>query len=128
MQEVIQESKTTTPSKKSRMNGLPIKAFFNACARNWYWFVISAIVCGSIAYLYSKSQTQVYQAGALIVINNKDSKTAGTTSQVFSDLNLAQGNGIVCNELYKLRSTAIMENALLFLARFSTILATLSRS
>lgn len=112
MQEVIQESKTTTttPSKKSRMNGLPIKAFFNACARNWYWFVISAIVCGSIAYLYSKSQTQVYQAGALIVINNKDSKTAGTTSQVFSDLNLAQGNGIVCNELYKLRSTAIMEN------------------
>lgn len=108
MQEVIQESKKE--SKKPRTANIPIKAFFNACAKNWYWFIISAIICSSIAYLYSKSQTQVYQASALIVVNNKDSKTAGTTSQVFSDLNIAQGNGIVCNELYKIRSTSIMES------------------
>ena len=108
MQEIIQESKTQP--KKAKSTGIPIKAFFNACARNWYWFIISAIIFGSLAYLYSKSQTQLYQATALIVVNNEDSKTAGTTSQVFSDLNLAQGNGIVSNELYKIRSSNIMEN------------------
>lgn len=111
MQEVINETpREATSSKKSRGSGIPIKAFFKACVRNWYWFVISAVICGSIAMLYSKSQPFRYQANALISINNRDSRTAGSQSQTFADIGIAPGNGIVSNEIYKIRSSRLMED------------------
>lgn len=111
MQEIIQESpRETKKAKKSRGVGIPISTFFKACARNWYWFVISAVVCGSLALLYAKSQTKLYQAHALIAITNRDSRTAGSQSQTFADLGIAAGNGIVQNEIYKIRSSRLMED------------------
>ncbi len=111
MQEIISESpREEKKTKKSRSMGIPIRSFFKACARNWYWFVISAVVCGSIALLYAKSQTKLYQAHALIAINNRDSRTAGSQSQTFADLGIASGNGITQNEIYKIRSSRLMED------------------
>lgn len=109
MQEVINETKVETKAKKKARVGIPIKAFFRACLHNWYWFIISMIVCGTIAFLYSKSQKQFYQARSVIAINNSNSRQAGSASQTFSDLGISSG-GVVFDELFKLRSVDLMEN------------------
>ena len=92
MQEVIEEGVKKTTHKNSN-TGIQIKEFLMACLRNWYWFVISIIICGSLAYLYSKSQIQQYRSQALILLTTSTSKSTGSQSQVFSDLGRQQHNG-----------------------------------
>ena len=67
MQENNQESPSSNVKKDRKKNfatAIPIKAFFRACLHNWYWFVISVIAVGCLAFLYSKSQMQQYSASA----------------------------------------------------------------
>ena len=108
MQEIIEEAPARTPKKKSS-TAFPIAAFFKSCMRNWYWFVISLIACCSLAYLYTKTQPQRYQASALILIKTKDS-AQGTQSQAFSDMGIKTGMNYLPNEMFKLRSTKLMES------------------
>ncbi len=108
MQEVIEETPVRTTKKKSTST-FPIAAFFKSCMRNWYWFVISLIACWTIAYLYTKSQPKRYSASALILIKTKDS-AQGTQSQAFSDMGIKTGMNYLPNEMFKLRSTKLMEN------------------
>ena len=107
MQQIIQEN--PREEKKKSATSIPIRAYFMACARNWYWFVISVILFGCIAYLYSKSQPLRYSANALILVQTKDSNQ-GTQSQTFSDLGISTGVNFIPNERYKIRSTKLMEN------------------
>ena len=112
MQEIIQEdqfAKAAAEKKKKRRlrNGIKWDRLFVACAYNWYWFVLSMIVCSCLAYLYGKSQSQFYVAKSSILVRSKDS-AQGTPSMTFSDLGLNTVNYIP-NEPHKLRSSRVME-------------------
>ena len=110
--EIIQEDSRprsaaqVAPKKASQ--SIPLRAYFMACARNWYWFVISAVIFTCLAFLYAKSQPQLYSSDALILIKTKDSNS-GTQSQVFSDMGVTTGNNYLPNEQFKIRSTKLME-------------------
>ena len=112
MQQIIQEdlaAKAAAAEKKKKRarTGVKWDRLFMACAYNWYWFVLSMIICAAIAYLYGKSQPQYYVAKSSILIRSKDS-AQGTPSMTFSDLGLSTVNYIP-NEPHKLRSSRIME-------------------
>ena len=77
--------------KKRVRSGIKWDRLFMACAYNWYWFVLSMIVCACLAYLYGKSQTQFYVAKTSVLIRSKDS-AQGTPSMTFSDLGLSTVN------------------------------------
>ena len=110
MQDIIEETGNKEKAGKKQQNsGFQLQAFLTACLHNWYWFVLSIIACGSLAYLYSKAQTKLYSASAKIIITTKDSKTTGSQAAVFSDLGVAGSNNIISNEIYKLKSTSLME-------------------
>ena len=111
MQEIIQESSTNSSEKKKKnfTTSIPIKAFFNACARNWYWFVISAIICTCLALLKSKSEPKLYSSSASIMITTETSKQAGSQAQVFGDLGVNIVTNDIANETHKLKSTKLME-------------------
>ncbi len=116
MQQIISENNsgsenisTGSKKKKSLTNTLPIRAYFMACARNWYWFVISVIAFGCIAFLYGKSLPFSYEARALILLKSKDSNE-GTQSQAFGDLGITTGNSFMPNEFYKIKSTDLIES------------------
>lgn len=52
---------------------------------NWYWFVLSVLVCIGIAFFYVKSSSKVYSRKASVLIRD-DSKGVGMSeSAVFSD-------------------------------------------
>ena len=112
MQQIVQEdlvAKAAAEEKKKKRarTGIKWDRLFMACAYNWYWFILSMIVCACIAYLYAKTQPQFYVAKSSILIRSKDS-AQGTPSMTFSDLGLSTVNYIP-NEPYKLRSSRVME-------------------
>ncbi len=96
-------------NKKKSASSIPIRAFFMACLRNWYWFVLSIIACGCLAFLYSKSQPIMYNSKALILLKSKDSDV-GAQSKAFSDLGMTNANTFMPNEIYKIKSPDLMEN------------------
>lgn len=111
-QDIIQEdlvAKVAAENKKKKRarNGIKWDRLFLACAYNWYWFVLSMIVCACLAYLYGKSQSQFYVAKTSILIRSKDS-AQGTPSMTFSDLGLNTVNYIP-NEPHKIKSSKVME-------------------
>ena len=110
MQEIIQESKSDKQGKKSFTKSIPIRAFFNACLRNWYWFVISAIVCSCIALLKTKSEPKLYSSSSLVLLNTEWSKEAGSQAQVFGDLGVQLAPSSLNNEIYKIKSSTLMED------------------
>ena len=113
MQEIIQESapsKNSGEKKKNFSASIPIKAFFNACLHNWYWFVISAIICSCIALLKTKSEPKLYSSSALIMLTTETSKQQGSQAQVFGDLGMKVLTTDLANETHKIRSTRLMEN------------------
>lgn len=113
MQELIVESNAPKPSeekkKRVRSNSIPIKAYFRACVRNWYWFVISVIVCASVMFLRSKSQTETYQASTLIMTMSDASLGSSTQSRTFSDLGVVKPHNNLPNEIYKIKNVTVME-------------------
>ena len=79
-----------------------------ACLRNWYWFVLSIIACGCIAFLYGKSQPLMYNSKALILLKSKDSDV-GAQSKAFSDLGMTATSTFMPNEIYKIKSPDLLE-------------------
>jgi len=78
MQEIVQEdlvarAVAAEKKKKRARTGVKWDRLFMACAYNWYWFVLSMIVCASISYLYAKTKPQFYMARSSILIRSKDS-------------------------------------------------------
>ena len=113
MQEIIQESTPTTTSgnrKKNFTASIPIKAFFRACLHNWYWFIISAIICTCIALLKTKSEPKLYNSSALIMLTTETSKRQGSQAQVFGDLGMNVVTTDLSNETHKIKSTKLMED------------------
>lgn len=112
MQEIIQESQSNGSEKKKKnfSTSIPIKAFFNACLHNWYWFVISAIICTCLALLKSKSEPKLYSSSATIMLTTETSKQAGSQAQVFGDLGMKVGTNDLANETHKLKSTKLMQS------------------
>lgn len=109
MQEIINETSSTQTTPVGNLSkSLPIRAFLMACVRNWYWFLISIVTCGCIAFLYGKSQSLMYESKALIILTTKDSNQ-GTQAQAFSDLGITGGTNYMPNEIYKIRSTDLLE-------------------
>ena len=112
MQQIIQEDLVAKAAalekkKKRARTGVKWDRLFLACAYNWYWFILSMVVCACISYLYGKTLPQFYVAKSSILIRTKDS-SQGTPSTTFSDLGLSTVNYIP-NEPHKLRSSRVME-------------------
>ncbi len=89
-------------------NIFSIKDQFNLIVKNWYWFLISLIVCLTIAFLIKRYSIDIYQATAAVMI--KDTKSGGLSETgVLGDLNiLGNSYNTVENEIEVLKSRRLM--------------------
>ena len=76
---------------------------------NWYWFVISIVLCLSIAFVYLKWAPKVYTRTASVLI--KDDKKGGGFSEAnaFGDLGITMGSRNVDNEVLVFKANRLME-------------------
>jgi uncharacterized protein involved in exopolysaccharide biosynthesis len=68
--------KTQNTSEKEQ-----IIAFLLLCLRNWYYFVISGAICLSIAIVYLKVKTPVWNISAKVSMRNDESLAGGNISK-----------------------------------------------
>ena len=79
-------------------------------AKNWYWYVLSVVICTGLAFLYLQWAPKVYTRSASVLI--KDDKNGGgslTESGAFDDLGISVGSRNVDNEVLVFKANRLME-------------------
>ena len=86
-----------------------ISDIFHLVLANWYWFVLSVLVCGGVAFFYLKSSSKVYSRMASVLIRDDSKGGAMSESAAFADLSLFGGKRNVDNEVLVFQSRHLME-------------------
>ena len=90
-------------------NGLNLGDMFKIIIANWYWFVISIIVCVAGAYLYLAKTPPIYTRTATVLIQDERKGGAVSESAAFNDLGIMYGGRNVDNEILVFKAHRLME-------------------
>ena len=107
-----QEEKIQIERDNQEESGVNMRAFFAACRKNWYWFVLSLIAFTALSVVVAKSLTQQYSATAYILIKSDKNSGVSGEMQLFADLGLGNKADDVFNEMYVIKSTGIIESVI----------------
>ncbi len=88
-------------------NEFTISDVLRLILRNWYWFVLSLLVCCSLAVVYIKSKPKVYTRTASVMIKNERGGGA-TESSSFGELKALRLKNITDDEIVVLKSNRLM--------------------
>ncbi|MBR1490511.1 MAG: polysaccharide biosynthesis tyrosine autokinase [Bacteroidales bacterium] len=106
------ENVKTTPNTAVRQDDsvMSIRDIWNLCISHWKWFVLSVLVCLTVAGLYILRSVPVYTRSSSVLI--KEDRNSGSVSadiaSAFSDLGLGQTSVNVNNELINFTSPDLM--------------------
>lgn len=81
--------------------------YLQLCRSRWYWFLISAALCGAVGVFYAMTTVPVYQVVANILIAEDDGKASNAMSELasqFSAGNMMGGTSSVDDEINVVRS------------------------
>lgn len=111
IKETSNNAKSNAASSAPSKTGLRIKDFLYLCLANWYWFVISVLICLGVAYIYIKKSTPTYKKTASILIKT-DSKgrAISQSASMFEDLGINAGSSHMNDEIEILRSPDLMRD------------------
>ena len=101
--EYIQENERT-PKKDE--GGINLRDVVELIIANWYWFVLSVLVCVGSAYFYVLTIQPVYQRQAVMLVKDKE-KSASDMSAMLEVSGGITGTS-VDNEIYILRSHQLL--------------------
>ncbi len=88
---------------------IDLRAIYEVIKHNWYWFILSVIICLSAAIVYLMWAPKMYERTATVLI--KDEKTSGGGEMaMFQDLAFLEGKTNVNNEMVVFKSRRLMEN------------------
>ena len=80
---------------------------------NWYWFVLSLIIFGSLGAIYLRYATPMYQSTAKLLIKDESSSNRrGQSLQSMSNLGIISNSAGIDNEMEILTSHSIAEDAI----------------
>jgi hypothetical protein len=83
--------------------GFSLNDFIHLLLKNWYWFIISIVLCMAAAFFYVKKTPKTYVRTATVLI--KDSRKGGNSDLIaFSDVAGVNTRKSVDNESVILRS------------------------
>lgn len=86
-----------------------IISYLRECGHNWIWFLLSVIVCCSIAVLYVKSRTQLYSTYAYVLIKSDIQPGTNSANSIFSELGVNSNSSILENEIFVFKSSMLHE-------------------
>jgi len=101
-------------SKENKSEKEQVTAFLLLCLKNWYYFVISFIICIGLAFIYMKVTTPVWEIDAEVSLTDDDSFVkSGSLSQsksVMNVLGMGGGSQNVEDESKKMASHGYIRN------------------
>jgi capsular exopolysaccharide synthesis family protein len=98
---------STNNGEQEEMSFLNILNISSLLIINWKWFVLSILLCMSIAYTYLRYTTPVYQATAKVLINDDKDTRARRSSLNTTTLGMMSHSQGVENEMVIISSRSI---------------------
>lgn len=94
-----------------RKAGINFQEYLFVCLDNWYWFVISLIICFAAAFIYLKRTSPVYEKSASILIKtDPQGRSVSASAAVFDDLGINSGNSLLFDEIQIIKSPDLMKD------------------
>ncbi|MDE7386388.1 MAG: polysaccharide biosynthesis tyrosine autokinase [Muribaculaceae bacterium] len=97
-------------AEQQEASSVNLRLFFKQCLDNWYWFLISIVVCLGIGAFYLMKATPTYESTALVQIRD-DKNGAPLNSDfanTFADLGMFSSSADIFNELLAIRSPRLL--------------------
>ena len=86
------------------------RQFLTKYLAHWLWFLISILLCLTIAYLYVKSTTPMYKISARVLVNDEKKGGGLSGNSLLGDLGgLLGGKSTVDNEAEILKTRSLMD-------------------
>ncbi len=76
---------------------------------NWFWFLISVVICLGAGVLYCKVSPKIYSSSALIYIDENASRSVKSDVTSMTNFRMMRQTSVVDNEAAILRSLTLME-------------------
>lgn len=121
--EEIKNSVNENVQAEEEKSAINFQVIFRTLVLNWYWFILSLIICVGAAFIYLRYATPTYQAFAKFLI--KDDRNNSRSSSSIMNANAAtlglisNSNGID-NEMEILQSHTLAQQAVRDLKLYST--------
>jgi tyrosine-protein kinase Etk/Wzc len=84
-----------------------LRAVLTRYARHWKWFVLSLIMAGGAAYVYTLYQTPIYEIKTSLLI--KDDKKGLSEDNILKEMDIFAPKKVIENETEILKSYAMMD-------------------
>ena len=89
--------------------GINISDLLHLCLYKWRWFVLSTLLCLTVAILYLMSTSPIYtRTATLLIEDDKKGASAISMTNEFQDLGLFSNTTNINNELLALKSPSLM--------------------
>jgi uncharacterized protein involved in exopolysaccharide biosynthesis len=102
-------------NKETKSEKEQIIAFLLLCLKNWYYFVVSMVICTAIAVVYLKVKTPVMKVAAKVALREDDSLFGGGISKsnsLMSAFGMASGGVNVQDETTKIASQGYVKKVI----------------
>lgn len=103
----------TVTSDRKEVVSVSFLDLLSILLKNWYWVLISVVVCGTIGVFYVKKQSNIYQRFASILVKGQSDKNLAISElAAFSGVrssSLSMTSRAVENEMIVMRTEALVE-------------------
>ena len=101
-----------TDKGKEKFSIIDIEFLINTIKKHWILIGICTIIGLSIAFIYNKLKTPVYDISSSLLISGENDNLSQIPTQIFQDMGFTPNNNNFQNELQLLRSTVLIGEAL----------------
>lgn len=99
------------PQQQISRGGIKLQELLYTCISNWYWFVISLVVCLLAAYYHLEKTTPLYVSDASIMLKLDDQDRAISSDEsLLTGLGISTGNNHIWDELVLMKSPDMMRD------------------
>jgi capsular exopolysaccharide synthesis family protein len=95
-------------NKQEEEEGIDYREIIFIVLRNWYWFVLSAVLCVGATYFYLKTCSPVYQRTAVLLVKSDDKSNDARSAMLELSSGFSFSNRGVENDIYILSSNQLM--------------------
>lgn len=88
---------------------LSLRSIWRFFIGNWFWFMISIIICLGAGYLYCKVAPKTYSSSALIYVDENSSRSVKSDVTTMTNFRMMRQTSVVDNEAAILRSRSLMQ-------------------
>lgn len=106
--EIIQNNQKTAATASQSDTAFNVQDILQQCIAHWWWFVVSLVIVMGAALYYIWSTPPVYTRSASVLLKEDGKSGSGGVDDAFSDMGLFSVKTNVNNEIFSMKSPAVM--------------------